>query len=65
MPFMFEGEGQFITVLQKKGISSKNNKEIIENRCRTSIFSNFSDEKFSNSVTKNDLTYVYNSYLKL
>ena len=65
MPFLFEGEGQFITLLRKKGESIATNKEIIENPCRTSIFSEFVGKNFKNSITKNDLIYSYNSYVKL
>ena len=65
MPFKFNGEGQFIALLKKTGSASLTTKLIVENRCKTSIFSNFSDYKFDNSITKNELIYNYNSYLKL
>ena len=65
MPFMFDGEGQFICILQKIGQHEKTSKKIIENRCRTSIFGNFSNEKFDNYVSKNDQVYLYDTYVKL
>ena len=64
MPFLFEGEGQFICVLKKRGISAAKNKEIFENRCITPLFFKNYENLFANQVTKNDQIYAYNSYVK-
>ena len=65
MPFLFDCEGQFVTLLKKSGELISNNKQIIENPCRTQLFSEFTNTKFTNSVQKNDLIYHYNTFVKL
>lgn len=64
MPFIFDGEGQFICILQKRGTIIKTSKKIVENHCKTSLFNNFLSYNFDNYILKNDQIYLYNTFLK-